>query len=81
MLKIKNDIDLKELEKFGFKEKWIKQQATTEEKFIGYELEADVGGDFIYIKDDRTILASINYHTIIEDVLYDLIQADLVEKI
>lgn len=27
MLKIIDDVDLKELEKFGFKEKWIKQQA------------------------------------------------------
>lgn len=79
MLRIKDNVDLKELEKYGFVEKKVKQTATLEEKNIGYELEVD--GDFIFVGQDRKILILINYHSKIEDVLYDLIKAGLVEKV
>ena len=76
MLKIKDEVDLKELEKFGFRE--------DENDLAQYKLnlcKEDEGLDgFIIYSDDR----EINNYTVRNDnldILYDLIQADLVEKI
>lgn len=79
MLKIKDNIDLKELEKFGF-------------KGIGCNYICNLIGsypdDFIEIqinKQDRELILCINTDYSIVDtelaVLYDLIQAGLVEKV
>ena len=77
MLKIKDDVYLKELEKFGFK------------KEEDYYLFADgYDDDFISYYDTIEIdlackelkICSIN-NKIIEDMIYDLIQAGLVEKV
>lgn len=74
MLKIKDNIDLKELEKFGF------TYHNKNEQF--YNL--DYLENCILIQD-RTITFRINEANIYEDfdlsVLYDLIQAGLVEKV
>lgn len=113
MLKIKDEVDLKELEKFGFK---IGKELAKEKEFesilgeIGYEYMAnwyhkcetplieDEWGDkvtrtHIHIKDDtRSIYIDLlnndcTYHNsgdeieFIENTLYDLITADLVEKV
>lgn len=72
MLKIKNEIELKELEKFGFKE-----HSQEYEKFFG-------GETIIVRKLNRHIYISThNMWKIAEDslgILYDLIKADMVEK-
>jgi hypothetical protein len=77
MLKIKDNVDLKELEKYGFK--WCR-----EEKYYFYDETGNLGGyDEIFInKEDRFI--QLGYEPcpyFIEDCLYDLIKDGLVEKI
>jgi len=85
MLKIKDDIDLKELEKFGFTEikfisdgeclgwKWSKTiRDDGEEKEVEIYIYPDIN------KNHRRIMV-IDYD--VEDKLFDLIQAGLVEKV
>ena len=74
MLKIKDSISLSELEKFGFVDK--------KRDFINN----DFGGEFIAVdKFNRNIYIQVeNMYAIAEDsfgLIYDLIKADLVEKI
>lgn len=78
MLKIKDNVDLKELEKFGF-EYFINNCGT-----YGYSIHFLSGWVTIVEKDnefhndfdERRIPLSIP-----QDLLYDLIKADLVEKV
>ena len=69
MLKIKDDIDLKELEKFGFV-----YQAKTDMWL--YERKGKVGIEWAEVLSQRKLLS---HYTL--DVVYDLIQAGLVEKV
>ena len=79
MLKIKNNIPLKELEKFGFKHRYGKC----------YEYIREIDGRIAYriytTKNHANIQIEILEPVIIaqkiQDVLYDLIQAGLVEKV
>lgn len=75
MLKIKDNVDLKELEKYGFKNKlnmcWKPKKGTWEVIEIKVNLETKII-EFPGLSD--------MFHTR-EDTLYDLIKADLVEKI
>lgn len=78
MLKIKSSVNLKELEKFGFSTKslygWY-------EKLVEYNWNDKM---YIYIeKDTRKIQVSTyeGYDVYLDNTLYDLIKADLVEKI
>ena len=81
MLKIKDNVDLKELEKFGFKKYTTGNLESYYQnlKFInGYEREICV--------DENSHLISIDYYDYeftekFTDILYDLIKADLVEKV
>ena len=73
MLKIRDDVDLKELEKFGFKET------------IKKGVEMVVNGDVAIYKRDK-ILRNNCWMDLLElnnylDITYDLIKADLVEKV
>jgi hypothetical protein len=77
MLKIKDNVDLKELEKYGFK-----KDKYCPSRIIG---EYDYAYQFLRINtDDRTIMISSGYDDVnsYDEVskLYDLIQAGLVEK-
>lgn len=89
MLKIKDNVDLKELEKYGFVERYDpvtgKICMYVIYKYDPYFDPYSIKNNSIelYIKlDDRIInadyLLSIND---ISEVLYDLIKADLVEKV
>ena len=73
MLKIKDDVDLKELEKFG-----LRQTKNT------YLIKHSLGEATSIHKDTRTIYMTEDdgrsYYLNI-DILYDLIQAGLVEKV
>lgn len=75
MLKIKNNVDLKELENYGFKKNsnfpdgWA--MVKTYKKGRYYQED-------IYVWNDRKI--QVNAIEIL-DILYDLIKADLVEKV
>lgn len=71
MLKIKDSVDLKELEKFKFR---------NEQGF----LQKDIGNITYYInKDTRSIEIWIDddYEVILDNTIYDLIKANLVEKV
>ena len=92
MLKIKDDVDLKELEKFGFKAKYDENTG----RICAYQkkCEKDVGGLLVTITETTSLIRIYrafkgknvewrinrynNYFDI--DTLYDLIQAGLVEK-
>lgn len=83
MLRIKDNVDLKELEKFGLesmvfengdflrKYKWV----YTDKKCLYSTNEEDMI-DELDIMEDREIRSSFNV-----DLLYDLIEAGLVEKV
>ena len=75
MLKIKDNVDLKELEKFGFKIKcgmiWKPKKGTWEV----IELRVDPNSRLLV----STGISDLFYTK--EDTLFDLIKADLVEKV
>lgn len=73
MLKIKDNVDLKELEKFGFK---------TDEYNLWYEYHTETNyKDCIMINTrNKHIGLYQTYNGYSYDILYDLIKADLVEK-
>lgn len=76
MLKIKNNIDLKELEKYGFKPiNYINQRA--------YKYASIIRSiNIITIGEDRVIhYNQMSVHNELDDVVYDLIRDDLVEKV
>jgi hypothetical protein len=77
MLKIKDNVDLKELEKFGFINADEKYYPTKKNDLI------DRKSKNIYICKDREITQMIydEYDEIDLDIIYDLIKADLVEKV
>jgi len=82
MLKIKDDVNLKELEKFGFKydeetKMYYKNCTGTFNKFlIPTEDDLDVFRGQIIFHNESNFAT-----TLYLDTLYDLIQAGLVEKI
>lgn len=80
MLKIKDSVDLNELEKFGFK------KAKTTNGFTYYYPIAWNYGLYVEltVNIDKTISLDVNYedfYTENIDILFDLIQAGLVEKV
>ena len=66
-LRIKDNVDLKELEKYGFKRK----------KYFYESYDYEKSGVLIY-EHSKEITTLVNYDI---DTLYDLIKADLVEKV
>ena len=92
MLKIKDNVDLKELEKFGFKyddefgvgiyakSEWYEEEVN--DPVYGKTKQSFCKGISLF-EDDREIIDSI-YSTQTKmdyDTLFDLIQAGLVEKV
>ena len=79
-LRIKKDIDLKELEKFGFE----KDGYNYYYDFIPYN-EDGSNGEYILvdIKTRKTYLdyIDLDYFDKAVELLYDLIKADMVEKV
>ena len=75
MLKIKDNVDLKELEKFGFKPYNLAGKTH-------YEIEYKNGNNIKVSSYTRFIHFNIySVNNCIENVIYDLIQAGLVEKV
>ena len=74
MLKIKDNIDLEELKKYGFE-----YNKNMHEYEIGYIFNGYISIE----KNDRLIkpIYDENMWINIEDLLYDLIKADLVDKV
>lgn len=81
MLKIKDEVDLKELKKFGF----IKDQSIDDGEYYYCICNIFIGNNKIILQDDginccKPIL-DYEFSEAEVDVLYDLIKAGLVEKI
>ena len=82
MLKIKDNVDLKELEKFGFKYREA-QRLDGEcyfKEYDGEEITISING-YIHCEDTS---GSYNFGAFVEyslDTIYDLIKADLVKKV
>lgn len=77
MLKIKDNVDLKELEKYGF----IKTQPYADSDYWQYHFRVD-GVSEITIDNSREIRIEIDESTSLNlDIIYDLIQVGLVEKV
>ena len=74
MLKIKDNVDLKELEKYGFR------CYSEEKQLYDIQLYDDIEEINIYEKKEICI-ALDGWETNRLDILYDLIKADLVEKV
>lgn len=72
MLKIKDNVDLKELEKYGFD---IKQTKEKDDLIYGFD------SNLLFYKEIRIIILPWNRQETAMNTLYDLIKADLVEKV
>lgn len=85
MLKIKDNVDLKELEKFGFIKENKSQYVLTSQKSIMPSEERHIKRKIamkVFIKSRKLFITqnvTCEYDNKIE-ILYDLIKADLVEK-
>lgn len=80
MLKIKNNVDLKELEKYGFKEysdgaRGYSSYPRTYKEYAEIIIETDKIIEINPFGENDVIVSSLL------DTLYDLIQANLVEKV
>lgn len=75
MLKIKDNVDLKELEKFGFR--YFEDEGIRRYEWKERSKYGDLIFITIYVLPNRTISRNSNA----DYKLYDLIQAGLVEKI
>lgn len=80
MLKIKDNVDLKELEKYGFEN--CDEYYMEKELEDGNTLEIGLEKDLFYKNKELSIRIGA-YNTTVTDlsVIYDLIKADLVEKV
>lgn len=84
MLKIKDHIELKELEKFGFKyteDKSYRGDFSYCEKLIGSNIILGVSEPSKVIYSNITITLTTYIFSDGFDVIFDLIQAGLVEKV
>ena len=72
MLKIKDNVDLKELEKYGFD---IEQTKEEDDLIYGFD------SNLLFYKESGIIILPWNGQTTAMNTLYDLIKADLVEKV
>lgn len=83
MLKIKDNVDLKELEKFGFTtSKKVKDKYNFDKKLVKAVFKSEDDINAMTISDKRSIDLTDYFEDIKWlDTLYDLIQAGLVEKV
>lgn len=82
MLKIKDNVDLKELEKYGFnsyEKGYYKKWHASEYGICSYEINSDTRKIIFTIYDNPAW--DYFFKTEINNTLYDLIKADLVEKV
>ena len=77
MLKIKDNVDLKELEKYGFEKDTFDMSLKTEKFDHIIEINISLDDGIIFIKNDYY---DCDYEVEIPDVVYDLIKDGLVVK-
>lgn len=88
MLKIKDNVDLKELERFGFElqeDWWTRPKEITKNNITGYEIYYKHVAPYTSIEIElETRIITQNYEDVFvkvsEDYIHDLIKADLVEE-
>ena len=78
MLKIKDNIDLKELEKYGFKNKGCNYRQKFDYKYYEVEIIIELDRKYIIIQNDYY---DSDFACYLPNVLYDLIKDGLVEKV
>ena len=79
MLKIKDNVDLKELEKFHIFE-FVDLQTKEFDQYVGYVI--DEKGEYKYVLEtDKNKIIQTGMYKEGLDILYNLIKADLVEKV
>ena len=76
MLKIKDNVDLKELEKFGF----VKYHYRENHDYYMYP-ETECYAIYIFVETREIMISNKNFFDYHLNILYDLIKADLVEKV
>ena len=78
MLKIKDNVDLKELEKYGFKPKYDEDSG-----IINRYKHRNIEFVYVCINDRELVATDSKYEEQkpVNDLLYDLIKDDLVEKV
>ena len=82
MLKIKDNVDLKELEKFGFeKDRWKCYIKTICEGRRGQSFELIISSNRRVLEGFSNGADGSGEEADLDDTLYDLIKADLVEKV
>ena len=79
MLKIKDNVDLKELEKYGFKEtRFSKYERMYDMEYYRIDIYVDMYDKTINIQNDNF---DGEYRCEIPNILYDLIKDGLVERV
>ena len=83
MLKIKDNVDLKELKKFGFTtSKKVKDKYNFDTKLVKAVFKSEDDFNAMTISNKRSIDLTDYFENIKWlDTLYDLIKADLIEKV
>lgn len=83
MLKVKDSVDLKELEKFGFTtSKKVKDKYNFDTKLVKAVFKSEDDFNAMTISNKRSIDLTDYFENIKWlDTLYDLIKADLIEKV
>lgn len=76
MLKIKDNVDLKELEKFGF----VKYHYRENHDYYMYP-EIDNYAIYIFVESREIMISDKNFFDYHLNILYELIKADLVEVV
>ena len=77
-LRIKSDINLKELEKYGFEKNTFDMSLKIEKFDHSIEINISLDDGIIFIKNDYY---DYDYEVEIPNILYDLIKDGLVEKV
>jgi hypothetical protein len=78
MLKIKDNVDLKELEKYGFEECYWSYYKRINYEYYEVKIDIEFKKRYIFIQNDYY---DCDYACYIPDVIYDLIKDGLVEKV
>jgi len=78
MLKVKDNVDLNELEKYGFEKNTFDMSLKIEKFDHSIEINISLDDGIIFIKNDYY---DCDYEVEIPNILYDLIKDGLVEKV
>lgn len=78
MLKIKDNVDLKELEKYGFKENSFYYSKILDFEYYKVKISIEKDRKYLIIQNDYY---DSDYACYVPSLIYNLIKADLVEKV